>query len=203
MSSFRTPSSRPIRTSASSGSSARTSSSRRRSTAGTSRPANSAISAAVGRGSIARAPVASFAIGRETAVNTDARANGGEPVLELRALSKSFGGLRAVRDVTLKIMPGQRQASIGTNGAGKTTQSNLITGTITDTHGQVVLFVQHVTKWPSHRRTALGMARTFQITSLFPKLTVLDNVLLAIQGLRRSKFVMWRFLSSYRDIYDK
>jgi branched-chain amino acid transport system ATP-binding protein len=66
-----------------------------------------------------------------------------------------------------------------------------------------VLFGQDVTRWPSHRRTALGMARTFQITSLFPKLTVLDNVLLAIQGLRRSKFVMWRFLSSYRDFYDR
>jgi branched-chain amino acid transport system ATP-binding protein len=60
-----------------------------------------------------------------------------------------------------------------------------------------------VTSWPSHRRTALGMARTFQITSLFPRLTVLDNVLLAIQGLRRSKFVMWRLLSSYRDVYAK
>src|SRR5215467_3969631 len=201
--SFGTPSSRLIRTSASSGSSKRTSSSRRRSTAGTSRPANSAISAAVGRGSIARAPVASLAIGRETAVNTDARANGGEPILELRALSKSFGGLRAVRDVTLKIMPGERQAIIGPNGAGKTTLFNLITGIFPATSGQVVLFGQDVTEWPSHRRTALGMARTFQITSLFPKLTVLDNVLLAIQGLRRSKFVMWRFLSSYRDIYDK
>ena len=136
-------------------------------------------------------------------MNTDARANGGEPVLELRALSKSFGGLRAVRDVTLKIMPGERQAIIGPNGAGKTTLFNLITGIFPATSGQVVLFGQDVTKWPSHRRTALGMARTFQITSLFPKLTVLDNVLLAIQGLRRSKFVMWRFLSSYRDIYDK
>jgi branched-chain amino acid transport system ATP-binding protein len=136
-------------------------------------------------------------------VNTDPRANGGEPVLELRALSKSFGGLRAVRDVTLKIMPGDRKAIIGPNGAGKTTLFNLITGIFPATSGQVVLFGQDVTKWPSHRRTALGMARTFQITSLFPKLTVLDNVLLAIQGLRRSKFVMWRFLSSYRDIYDK
>ena len=136
-------------------------------------------------------------------MNTDARANGGEPVLELRALSKSFGGLRAVRDVTLKIMPGERQAIIGPNGAGKTTLFNLITGIFPATSGQVVLFGQDVTKWPSHRRTALGMARTFQITSLFPKLTVLDNVLLAIQGLRRSKFVMWRLLSSYRDIYDK
>jgi branched-chain amino acid transport system ATP-binding protein len=55
----------------------------------------------------------------------------------------------------------------------------------------------------SHRRAALGMARTFQVTSLFPRLTVLDNVLLAIKGRQASKFVMWRFLSSYRDVYDK
>ena len=136
-------------------------------------------------------------------MNTQAHANGREPVLELRALSKSFGGLRAVRDVTLKIMPGDRKAIIGPNGAGKTTLFNLITGIFPASSGQVVLFGQDVTRWPSHRRTALGMARTFQITSLFPKLTVLDNVLLAIQGLRRSKFVMWRFLSSYRDFYDR
>ena len=136
-------------------------------------------------------------------MNTEAHANGREPVLELRALSKSFGGLRAVRDVTLKIMPGDRKAIIGPNGAGKTTLFNLITGIFPATSGQVVLFGQDVTGWPSHRRTALGMARTFQITSLFPKLSVLDNVLLAIQGLRRSKFVMWRFLSSYRDFYDR
>ena len=136
-------------------------------------------------------------------MNTGAHANGGEPVLELRALSKSFGGLRAVRGVTLKIMPGDRKAIIGPNGAGKTTLFNLITGIFPATSGQVMLFGQDVTKWPSHRRTALGMARTFQITSLFPKLTVLDNVLLAIQGLRQSKFVMWRFLSSYRDFYDR
>ena len=136
-------------------------------------------------------------------MNTQAHASGREPVLELRALSKSFGGLRAVRDVTLKIMPGDRKAIIGPNGAGKTTLFNLITGIFPATSGQVVLFGQDVTRWLSHRRTALGMARTFQITSLFPKLTVLDNVLLAIQGLRRSKFVMWRFLSSYRDFYDR
>ena len=136
-------------------------------------------------------------------MNIETHANGREPVLELRALSKSFGGLRAVRDVTLKIMPGDRKAIIGPNGAGKTTLFNLITGIFPATSGQVVLFGQDVTRWPSHRRTALGMARTFQITSLFPKLTVLDNVLLAIQGLRPSKFVMWRFLSSYRDFYDR
>jgi branched-chain amino acid transport system ATP-binding protein len=125
------------------------------------------------------------------------------PVLELQDLSKAFGGLRAVRGVSLKIMPGDRKAIIGPNGAGKTTLFNLITGILPATSGRVLLFGEDVTSWPSHRRTALGMARTFQVTSLFPKLTVLDNVLLAIKGRRASKFVMWRFLSSYRDVYDK
>ena len=124
-------------------------------------------------------------------------------MLELKGLSKSFGGLQAVRDVSLKILPGDRKAIIGPNGAGKTTLFNLITGILPVSSGQVLLFGQDVTSWPSHRRTALGMARTFQVTHLFPKLTVLDNVLLAIEGLRKSKFVMWRFLSSYRDVYEK
>ena len=129
--------------------------------------------------------------------------DGAVPVLELRGLSKSFGGLHAVRDVTFKIMPGDRKAIIGPNGAGKTTLFNLITGIHPSSSGQVLLFGKDVTGWPSHRRTAMGMARTFQITSLFPRLTVLDNVLLAIKGLKPSKFVMWRFLSSYKDVYDK
>jgi branched-chain amino acid transport system ATP-binding protein len=125
------------------------------------------------------------------------------PVLELKSLSKSFGGLHAVRGVDLQVFAGDRRAIIGPNGAGKTTLFNVITGILPASAGQVLLFGTDITGWPTHRRTALGMARTFQITSLFPKLTVLDNVLLAIQGLRKSKFVMWRFLSSYRDIYDK
>jgi branched-chain amino acid transport system ATP-binding protein len=125
------------------------------------------------------------------------------PVLELRGLCKSFGGLQATRDVNLRIMPGDRQAIIGPNGAGKTTLFNLITGIYPVTSGQVLLYGKDVTKWQSHQRTAMGMARTFQVTHLFPGLTVLDNVLLAIKGLRRSKFVMWRFLSSYKEVYDK
>ena len=125
------------------------------------------------------------------------------PALELKGLRKSFGGLHATRDVSLRIMPGDRKAIIGPNGAGKTTLFNVITGIYPATAGQIILFGQDVTNWPSHRRTALGMARTFQVTSLFPKLTVLDNVLLAIKGLRASKFVMWRFLSSYKEVYEK
>jgi branched-chain amino acid transport system ATP-binding protein len=125
------------------------------------------------------------------------------PVLELKNLAKSFGGLKATRDVSLRIMPGDRKAIIGPNGAGKTTLFNLITGIYPVTSGNVLLFGRDVTKWQSHHRTALGMARTFQITSLFPKLTVFDNVMLAIKGLRPSKFVMWRFLSSYTDATEK
>ncbi len=126
-----------------------------------------------------------------------------QPVLELVGLCKSFGGLHAVRGVDLRIMPGDRKAIIGPNGAGKTTLFNVITGILPASAGQVRLFGRNVTAWASHRRAALGMARTFQITSLFPRLTVLDNVLLAIKGVRPSKFVAWRFMSSYRDVYEK
>ena len=136
-------------------------------------------------------------------MSTSATTDGKQTVLELKGLSKSFGGLHAVRDVTLQINAGDRKAIIGPNGAGKTTLFNLITGIFPASSGQVLLFGQDITSWPSHRRTKLGMARTFQITHLFPKLTVLDNVLLAIKGLRPTKFVMWRLLSSYKDVYDK
>jgi len=136
-------------------------------------------------------------------VNPDTRNNPGAPALELQGLSKSFGGLHAVRGVDLTVLPGERKAIIGPNGAGKTTLFNVITGVLPASSGRVLLFGEDVTAWSSHRRTALGMARTFQVTSLFPRLTVLDNVLLAIQGVRKTKFVMWRFLSSYRDVYEK
>jgi len=127
----------------------------------------------------------------------------GDPVLELRQLSKSFDGLDAVQAVDLAIHAGDRKAIIGPNGAGKTTLFNLITGVLPATSGSVLLFGQDVTAWPSHRRTALGIARTFQVTSLFPKLTILDNVLLAIGGVRPTKYVMWRTLASYEALYDK
>jgi branched-chain amino acid transport system ATP-binding protein len=136
-------------------------------------------------------------------MNADVRSNRGAPVLELKGLSKSFFGLHAVQNVNLVVLPGDRKAIIGPNGAGKTTLFNVITGIYPATSGNILLFGQDVTNWPSHRRIALGMARTFQVTRLFPGLTVLDNVLLAIKGLLQSKFVMWRFLSSYKEVYDK
>ena len=126
-----------------------------------------------------------------------------ESALRLAGLGKSFGGLRALRGINLQLPPGERHAIIGPNGAGKTTLFNVITGLLPASAGKVLLFGRDVTGWSSQRRTALGMARTFQITSLFPKLTVLDNVLMAVNGVRPTKFVMWRFLSSYREVYDK
>jgi branched-chain amino acid transport system ATP-binding protein len=105
--------------------------------------------------------------------------------------------------VSFQLFAGDRKAIIGPNGAGKTTLFNVITGTLPASSGQAVLFGADVTGWPCHRRTARGMARTFQVTNLFPKLTVLDNVLLAIQGLRRMKFVMWRPLASYSEVQAK
>jgi branched-chain amino acid transport system ATP-binding protein len=123
--------------------------------------------------------------------------------LRLAGLGKSFGGLQALRGIDLQLQPGERHAIIGPNGAGKTTLFNVITGLLPASMGRVMLFGQDVTGWPSQRRTALGMARTFQITSLFPKLSVLDNVLLAVNGLRPTKFVAWRLLSGYREIYDR
>src|SRR6266581_5787409 len=143
----------------------------------------------------------SFRQPRDRVVYQATGENGGQPVLELKGLCKSFGGLHAVRGVDLTVFPGDRKAIIGPNGAGKTTLFNVITGILPATSGQVLLFGRDVTAWPSHRRTALGMARTFQITSLFPGLTVLDNVLLAVEGLSPRKFVMWRPLSSYGDAY--
>jgi branched-chain amino acid transport system ATP-binding protein len=126
-----------------------------------------------------------------------------QAVLELRRLRKCFGGVTAVSEVSLQILAGQRKAIIGPNGAGKTTLFNLITGVFPSTSGEIVLFGRNVTRWPPHRRTALGMARTFQITSLFPKLTVLDNLLLALAGRGATKLVMWRPLSSYEGLQER
>ncbi len=108
-----------------------------------------------------------------------------------------------MREVTLEVSPGERKAIIGPNGAGKTTLFNLITGVFPPSSGEIILFGKEVTRWPPHKRTALGMARTFQITSLFPKLTVLDNVLLGLAGVGRAKLVMWRPLSSYEIFQNR
>lgn len=126
-----------------------------------------------------------------------------EPCLVLESVSMTFGGLNAIQDLSLAVYPGDRKGIIGPNGAGKTTLFNLLTGILLPTRGKIVLFGNEISRWPSHRRAALGMARTFQITNLFPKLTVLENVLLAVQGLRGMKYAMWRFQSAFAEVQSK
>jgi branched-chain amino acid transport system ATP-binding protein len=97
-------------------------------------------------------------------------------LLEVRQVSKNFGNLAAVRDVSLAVEKGELRAVIGPNGAGKTTFFNLISGFFPPTTGSIVFDGIDVTSMPVHRRVVLGMARTFQITEIFPELSVADNV---------------------------
>jgi branched-chain amino acid transport system ATP-binding protein len=117
--------------------------------------------------------------------------------LVIDRLTKNFGGLQALSDLSLEIQAGERRALLGPNGAGKTTLFHLIGGQLTPSAGRIFLFGRDVTKLPAFRRAALGLARTFQITTLFPNLTVLENMLLAVQALDAVRFVLYRPRTSY------
>lgn len=125
------------------------------------------------------------------------------PALECEGLTKRFGGLVAVNGIGLRIGRGERRAIIGPNGAGKTTLFSLISGLYPITSGSVRLFGREITHMPCHRRTSLGLGRTFQITTLFPTLSVLDNLVIAAMGLGGMKFQMLRPLSTYRELYRR
>lgn len=112
-------------------------------------------------------------------------------VLEARGLRKEFGALRAVNDVTLEIRAQTFHSIIGPNGAGKTTLFNLLSGTLEPTSGQVLFNGQDITHAPVHRRAHLGLGRSYQITNIFPNLTVLENVRLAVQALGSDNFKFW------------
>jgi branched-chain amino acid transport system ATP-binding protein len=103
--------------------------------------------------------------------------------LEVRDLNKAFGGLRVTSTVNLAVAPGERRLIIGPNGAGKTTLFNLITGEIRPDSGTMLLFGRDITRVPARRRAHLGLARTYQIITLFPGETLLRNVTLSLLGL--------------------
>jgi branched-chain amino acid transport system ATP-binding protein len=103
--------------------------------------------------------------------------------LAVTRLNKSFGGLRVTANVDLLVEPGERRLIIGPNGAGKTTLFNLITGELSPDGGSIALFGRDITRTASRRRAHLGMARTYQIITLFPHDTILRNVTLALLGL--------------------
>jgi branched-chain amino acid transport system ATP-binding protein len=103
--------------------------------------------------------------------------------LSVHSLSKSFGGLRVTTNVNFTVEAGERRLIIGPNGAGKTTLFNLITGEVKPDSGSISLFGRDITKLASRRRAHLGMARTYQIITLFPRDTIQRNVTLALLGL--------------------
>ena len=120
--------------------------------------------------------------------------------LAVDRLAHQFGGLRALDDVSLQVATGERLVILGPNGAGKTTLFNLVTGLLRPTAGRIRLFEHDVTALAPYRRARLGLGRTFQITTLFPRLTVLDNVLLAVQGADGARFTLHRPLASFPRI---
>jgi branched-chain amino acid transport system ATP-binding protein len=120
--------------------------------------------------------------------------------VEIEDLAKVFGGLRAVDGVTLRVAAGERRALIGPNGAGKTTLFHCVTGTLLASSGRVKLYGHDVTHMPEHRRTKLGMGRTFQITNVFTDLSLTENLALSIVGTDRRKWIFHRPLEAFPAI---
>ncbi len=125
------------------------------------------------------------------------------PAIEINGLSKAFGGLPVINDVTLTIHQGERHLIIGPNGAGKTTLFNLIGGDLEGDRGVIKLFGRDITALPTNRRVHLGLARTYQILTLFPKDTLADNVVLALLGLSPLRWNFFVSLRRRRSLYDE
>ncbi|HET7847944.1 MAG TPA: ABC transporter ATP-binding protein [Pseudolabrys sp.] len=122
--------------------------------------------------------------------------------LTVSALRKSFGGLHVTKNVDLNVEPGERRLIIGPNGAGKTTLFNQITGDLTPDSGTIRLFGQDITQVPARRRPHLGMARTYQIITLFARDTIIHNVMLALLGLSKSRWNPFMDLGRQRHLVD-
>lgn len=119
-------------------------------------------------------------------------ATGSDNALELRGVSKMFGALAALTDVSISVKPGERRAVLGSNGAGKTTLFNCITGDFPPTMGSIRFFGENITHFPAHERIRRGLRRTYQISLLFSGLSVFDNVYLACRGVSRGRFSFLR-----------
>ena len=120
-------------------------------------------------------------------------------VLKVERIFHNYGGLSVLADISFSVAAGEKVAIIGPNGAGKTTLFNVLSGFLRPLSGRIHLLGTDVTNMPPHGRTALGMARSFQINSLFPKLSLLHNILLAIQGVQTTRYQMIRPITSYKD----
>src|SRR5205809_4987002 len=124
-------------------------------------------------------------------------------MLELRGVSKRFGGLVATDDVTLDVVRGEVHALIGPNGAGKTTLIGQISGVLPTDTGRIVFNGADVTRLTTHARVRAGLARSYQITSIFRRFSVLDNLALAVQARSGSSFSLWRPLRAEQALFDE
>lgn len=120
--------------------------------------------------------------------------------LKVENLSKNFGGLQVLKNVSFHISVGERLAIIGPNGAGKTTLINLIAGELTPTTGKIYLSGREISSMLTHQRVNLGLARSYQIVQLLRDLSVLENIRLAILGTKPFKLEMFRPLANYNDL---
>jgi branched-chain amino acid transport system ATP-binding protein len=116
----------------------------------------------------------------------------GNNILETQELTRAFGGHIAVNEVSLSVRQGEFKSIIGPNGAGKTTLFNLISGMMPPSGGRIIFEGQDITGLPAHKRSHSGIGRSFQITTIFPNLTVLENVRLAVQSRGGHAFNFWR-----------
>jgi branched-chain amino acid transport system ATP-binding protein len=123
--------------------------------------------------------------------------------LSVQGLVKSFGGIRATDNLDLEIHVGEIHAIIGPNGAGKTTLINQLSGELMPNSGSIHFGDVDVTREPVHRRVRLGIARSYQITSVFPGFTALQNVMLAVQGERGEAFSFWRPVAADVSLVDR
>jgi branched-chain amino acid transport system ATP-binding protein len=123
--------------------------------------------------------------------------------LEVSRLTHDFGGLRALDDVSLAAHPGERLVILGPNGAGKTTLFNAITGLLRPASGRIRLHGEEVTRLAPHARAQRGLGRTFQITTLFSGLTVLESVLLAVQGRDPARFSLLRPQAAFPRLHER
>jgi len=124
-------------------------------------------------------------------------------MLELRNLSKRFGGVVATDEVTLDVKPGEVHALIGPNGAGKTTLIGQISGSLGSDAGAIHFEGQDITRATQHDRVRSGLARSYQITSMFERFSVLDNLALAVQARSGSSFSFWRPVSAEAPLFDE
>jgi branched-chain amino acid transport system ATP-binding protein len=117
--------------------------------------------------------------------------------LILSGVTRAFGALRAVDDVSLSVAAGQKYAVLGSNGAGKTTLFNAITGDFQPTTGRIHFFGEDITELPPHERIRKGLRRTYQSSLLFRDLTVRDNLFLAVRGVANGRYSFWRARASH------